>query len=60
MAYEASLDEFVRDANLKLVRERLAGEADPVHRRTLLDLIEALESGESIPAKAIEQSLGRG
>ncbi|MGZ3280939.1 MAG: hypothetical protein ACXU82_18120 [Caulobacteraceae bacterium] len=60
MAHEASLDEFIRDANLKLVRSRLSDTFDPSHRQTLLDLIEALESGEAIPAKALEAGLRPG
>jgi hypothetical protein len=52
VAHEAQLDQFVRDANLSLVRKRLAHEMDPVLREVLMDLIKALEDGEVIPAKA--------
>jgi hypothetical protein len=60
VAHEAQLDEFVRDANLRLVRTRLAGEVDPVLRQVLLDIIKALEGGEAIPAKALEARLKAG
>jgi hypothetical protein len=57
VAHEAQLDQFVRDANLRLVRQRLDGELDPVLRQVLLDIIQALEGGEAIPAKALEAGL---
>jgi hypothetical protein len=60
VAHETGLEAFIRDANLRLVRKRLAGEFDPVHRQILLDLIEALENGEAIPAKALEARLETG
>jgi hypothetical protein len=60
VSYEEQLDEFVRDANLRLVRQRLAGEADPVLRQVLLDIIRALEDGEAIPAKALQATLAAG
>ena len=60
MAHEAGFDEFIRDANLRLVHSRLVNEPDPAHRRILLDIIEALEKGEPIPAKALEAKIGPG
>jgi hypothetical protein len=54
VAHATGLEEFIRDANLRLVRQRLASEFDPVHRQVLLDLMEALENGEAIPAKALQ------
>jgi hypothetical protein len=60
VAHETSLETFIRDANLRLVRGRLANELDPVHRQVLLDLIEALEDGEAIPAKALAARLEAG
>ena len=60
MAHEAQLDQFVREANLRLVRKRLAHEMDPALRQVLLDLIKALEDGEAIPAKALEARLNTG
>jgi hypothetical protein len=60
MVDEAQLDEFVRGANLRLVRKRLDGEADPVLRQVLLDIIKDLEDGEAIPAKAMEARINAG
>lgn len=57
MAYETSLDHFIRDANLKLVRNRLAHEQDPAQRKILLEVIRALEAGEAIPASSLSARL---